>query len=56
MPIPGKMLVFRTRNGNCAKVEILSYYQDQDSFNPANGRYYTFDYVYNLNAGGTFFE
>jgi hypothetical protein len=56
MPIPGKMLVFTTRDGNYAKVEILSYYKDQDNSNPANGRYYTFDYVYNPNAGETSFE
>lgn len=55
-PIPGKILVFRTANGNYAKVEILSYYLDQDSSNPANGRYYTFNYVYNPNAGETSFE
>ena len=55
-PIPGKILVFKTRDGNYAKVEILSYYLDQDSSNPANGRYYTFNYVYNPNAGETSFE
>jgi len=56
MPIPGKMLVFRTRDGKYAKIEILSYYKDQDNSNPANGRYYTFNYVYNPNAGETSFE
>ncbi|AXT62675.1 hypothetical protein D1816_20775 [Aquimarina sp. AD10] len=55
-PIPGKVLVFRTRNGNYAKVEIVSYYKDQDSSNPANGRFYTFNYVYNPNVGETSFE
>lgn len=55
-PIPGKVLVFRTRNGNYAKIEILSYYRDQDSSNPANGRFYTFNYVYNPNVGETSFE
>ncbi|MEW7280066.1 HmuY family protein [Aquimarina sp. 2201CG1-2-11] len=58
-PIPGKILVFKTSNGNYAKVEILSYYKDA----PANpnvmtneGRYYTFKYVYNPNVGVTSFE
>lgn len=53
-PIPGKVLVFRTRNGNYAKVEILSYYKDQDTSQDA--RYYTFNYVYNPNTGETSFE
>lgn len=55
-PIPGKILVFRTRDGKYAKVEILSYYLDQDSSNPAGGRHYTFNYVYNPNEGDTSFE
>jgi hypothetical protein len=57
--IPGKVLVFRTRDGRYAKVEILSYYKD----NPAQpdpmtdeGRYFTFNYVYNPNEGDTSFE
>lgn len=55
-PIPGKVLVFRTRNDRYAKVEILSYYLNQDSSNPVNGRNYTFNYVYNPNAGEKSFE
>ncbi|WOI21816.1 HmuY family protein [Nonlabens ulvanivorans] len=55
-PIPGKVVVIRTRDGRYAKVEILSYYLDQDSSNPANGRHYTFNYVYNPNEGDTSFE
>lgn len=58
-PIPGKILVFRTRDGKYAKVEILSYYENA----PANpdpdvdeGRYYTFNYSYNPNEGETSFE
>ncbi len=51
--IPGKILVFRTRDGKYAKVEILSYYLDQDSSNPNSGRHYTFNYVYNPNEGET---
>ncbi|MBP2832388.1 HmuY family protein [Aquimarina sp. U1-2] len=52
-PLPGRVLVFRTRDGKYAKMEILSYYQD----NPGNiteesvPRYYTFNYVYNPNEG-----
>jgi len=55
-PIPGKILVFRTNSGRYAKVEILSYYRDQDNSNPRNGRFYTFNYVYNPNEGVTSFE
>ncbi|WP_445732154.1 HmuY family protein [Mariniflexile sp.] len=53
-PIAGKILVFKTRNGNYAKVEILSYYKDAPS-NPKvavdEGRYFTFNYVYQPNEG-----
>ena len=55
-PIPGKVLVIRTHDDKYAKVEILSYYLDQDSSNPAGGRNYTFNYVYNPNAGEISFE
>ena len=54
-PIPGKVLVFRTRDGRYAKVEILSYYLDQDSSNIRGSRYYTFNYVFNPNQGETSF-
>lgn len=51
-PLAGKILVFRTRDNRYAKVEILSYYQDAPS-NPDpftdEGRYYTFNYVYQPN-------
>lgn len=50
-PIPGKVLVVKTHNGHYAKMEILSYYKDKDVSNPQNGRYYTFNYVYNSNVG-----
>ena len=53
-PIPGKVIVFKTRNGNYAKIEILSYYKDQD--NTQDSRYYTFNYIYNPNTGDTSFE
>ncbi len=55
-PIPGKIIVFRTRDNHYAKVEITSYYLNNDSSNPANGRHYTFNYVYNPNEGDTSFE
>lgn len=58
-PIPGKILVFRTADGNYAKVEILSYYKDAPSEpDPLEDetRYYTFNYVYNPNPGETSFE
>ena len=54
VPIPGKTLVFRTRDFKYAKVEILSYYKDSDSSIAENARYYTFNYLYqpdeNLNS------
>jgi hypothetical protein len=57
--IPGKILVFRTRDNRYAKVEIISYYLDAPE-NPDGfadeARYYTFDYVYNPNEGDTTFE
>lgn len=56
IPIPGKVLVFRTHDGRFAKVEILSYYENApsnpDGFADAS-RYYTFNYVYNPNDGET---
>ena len=54
--IPGKILVFRTRDGKYAKVEVLSYYENAP-VNPDGfvdtPRYYTFRYVYNPNEGET---
>jgi hypothetical protein len=56
-PIPGKVLVFKTADGNYAKIEIYSYYQDAppnpDYTMPA--RYYTFKYSYQPNEGQTNF-
>jgi hypothetical protein len=52
-PIPGIVIVIRTRDGRYAKVEILSYYENQDT--TASGRFYTFNYVYNPNEGDTTF-
>lgn len=55
-PIPGRVVVFKTRDGKYAKVEILSYYLDQDSSDSTGSRYYTFNYVYNPNEGETSLE
>jgi hypothetical protein len=58
-PTPGKILVFRTRDGKFAKVEILSYYlgapENPDAF-ADESRYYTFNYVYQPNEGVTEFN
>ena len=57
-PIPGKVLVFITRDGKYAKVEIFSYYENApenpDAFVDATP-YYTFNYVYQPNEGITTF-
>lgn len=57
-PTPGKILVFRTRDGKYAKVEIISYYENApenpDAFSDASP-YYTFNYVYQPNADTTTF-
>jgi hypothetical protein len=54
--IAGKVIVVKTVDGNYAKMEILSYYKDQDSSNPDNARYYTFNYLYNPNNGENILE
>ena len=58
-PIPGKIFVIRTTEGNYAKVEIISYYEnapaEPDAFADATP-YFTFNYVYNPNIGETSFE
>jgi hypothetical protein len=50
-PIAGKVIVIKTNDGHYAKMEIISYYKDLDASNPRNGRFYTFNYVYNPNLG-----
>ncbi|WP_299667565.1 HmuY family protein [uncultured Polaribacter sp.] len=50
-PIAGKVIVIKTNDGHYAKMEIVSYYKDNDTSNLDNGRYYTFNYVYNPNTG-----
>lgn len=48
-PIAGKVIVVKTHDGRYAKMEIISYYKDKDR--AKGSRYFTFDYVYNPNAG-----
>jgi hypothetical protein len=65
LPIPGRVLVFRTRDGRYAKVEILSYYRDNPTEEEINlfsnvekiseARFYSFNFVYNPNEGDTTF-
>ena len=52
-PTAGKILVFRTRTGTYAKLEILSYYKDGDV--SSDSQHYTFNYVYQPNEGVTSF-
>ena len=56
-PIPGKIFVFKTVEGNYVKMEILAYYQDS----PANPDplvdlqdYFSFNYAYQENGSKTF--
>lgn len=57
-PIPGRTLVVRTADGDgYAKIRIVSYYEgapDDPAASNAEGRHYTFDYVYQ--PDGTRFE
>ncbi len=61
-PIPGRVLVIRTANGNYAKVEILNYYRGgvtpsasaTDEVKTSEQRYYTFRYTYQSNGTKTF--
>lgn len=58
-PIAGKILVFKTRDGKYAKVEILSYYKDAPASPDAmqdESRYFTFNYAYQPNEGVSSFE
>ena len=58
-PTPGKILVFKTRDGKYAKMEIVSYYQgapETPQYGVDESRYYTFNYVYQPNDGVTNFE
>lgn len=50
-PLAGKVIVVKTVDGNYAKMEIISYYKDNDPTKRGNSRYYTFNYTYNPNVG-----
>ncbi|WP_066222504.1 HmuY family protein [Formosa haliotis] len=55
-PIPGKIVVVKTHNGHYAKMEILSYYENEEpNEDLTNSQYYTFNYVYQPNEGVTTF-
>lgn len=57
-PIPGRVIVLRTADGNYAKIRVVSYYKDApenpDAFADED-RHYTFEYVYQPD-GSTGFE
>lgn len=61
-PIPGRVLMIRTANGNYAKVEILNYYKGgvtpsataSDAIKSSEQRYYTFRFTYQPNGSKTF--
>ena len=60
LPIAGRILVIKTRDGKYAKVEVLSYYKGAPAEpNVITGtdesKYYTFNYVYQPNDGVTTF-
>lgn len=60
LPIAGKILVIKTRDGKYAKMEMLSYYKGAPAEpNVITGtdesKYYTFNYVYQPNEGVTTF-
>ena len=55
-PIQGTVLIIKTGDGKYAKVEILSYYKDQNPQpfpNPVNFRYYTFRFVHQSDGSRT---
>jgi hypothetical protein len=61
LPTAGKILVIKTRDGKYAKLEILSYYKDApeeitSDIAANDARYFTFNFVYQPNAGVTSFE
>jgi len=60
-PIPGRVLVIRTANGNYAKLEIYSYYKGgtpsatvSNDEKLARQRYYTFRYTYQSDGSKVF--
>ena len=58
-PIPGKVIILRTRDNKYAKIEILSYYldaPDNPDYTINDSRYYTFNYVLQSEQGNTSFN
>lgn len=58
-PIPGKVIILRTRDNKYAKIEILSYYldaPDNPDYTINDSRYYTFNYVLQSEQGNTTFN
>jgi len=57
-PIPGRILIIKTTEGNFAKMEILSYYKDApnnpDPTVPNSDAYFTFNYAYQTNGSKKF--
>ena len=49
-PIPGRIIIVKTTEGNYAKIEILSYYKDApsnpDPTAPGTDAFFTFNYAY----------
>ena len=63
LPLPGRIIVLRTAEGNYAKLEILSYYKGNPDTSTATftdtdtrpvGKYYTFQYVVQPNGSRQF--
>ena len=59
IPLPGRIIVLRTAEGNYAKMEVLSYYKgnpntSSSDFTREGGRHYTFQYVVQPNGSRTF--
>ncbi len=56
-PIPGRVLVFKTAEGNYAKMEVLNYYKNAPSNpNPMEDEsaFYTFNFAYQSNGSTKF--
>lgn len=59
IPLPGRIIVLRTAEGNYAKMEVLSYYKgnpdtSSSDFTREGGRHYTFRYVVQPNGSRAF--
>ena len=60
LPLPGRIIVLRTAEGNYAKMEVLSYYRGNPEITaefapgPGEGRHYTLRYVVQPNGSRQF--